>query len=69
MFGVINDICERSNETLASIYKRPESIIVAMWHEYKHLEWMDRGKTPTITTSEEKLKEFERLKREAGADL
>ncbi len=40
-----------------------------MWEGLQHEKWFDRWNSPEVSTSDEKMKEFERLKKEAGADL
>lgn len=62
MFGIINDVCERSSETLESIYKRPEAIIVKMWHEYEHTEWFYRGQETRKTEEETQTEREKALK-------
>jgi hypothetical protein len=37
-----------------------------MWKDLQYEQWIDRGQGVTDKTKEEKLAEFERLKKEAG---
>jgi len=38
-----------------------------MWADLQYPNWIDRGQQPVKQTAEEKMLEFERLKKEAGA--
>ncbi len=40
-----------------------------MWRDLQFKEWYQRGQEDDVLSKEDRLKEFERLKEEAGANL
>jgi hypothetical protein len=68
MFEIITDISDGKPESIKGLYKFPQSIIIKMWKELQWEHWYDRGQHPDVSTAEDDLKKFERLKKEAGCN-
>ena len=64
--GIITDIGSRTSETIKSLYNRPTKVLIEMWQDLQYENWIDRGQQVEQKTKDEKMKEYEQLKREAG---